>query len=186
MKPHLIAAIGAVAAGVAFTTTARADDTNYYYQPAPVGAETSGYSGPNRALLTTGLVAFTGAYVPAVIVAAESDRSVDHHLYVPVVGPWLDLANRPGCGIGSIGCDTETTNKLLIILSGVFQGVGVLGTVGAFIFPEHAVVATASNDDSDKDKKEKNVATHADKPTFHLTPAQFGTAGYGLAAFGGF
>ena len=41
---------------------------------------------------------FTLAYVPAVLVAQQSTQSADNHLYVPVVGPWVDLADRPTCG----------------------------------------------------------------------------------------
>jgi hypothetical protein len=144
-----------------------------FAQVAPPGPEVrSGYAGPNRALLGTGIVTFGVAYVPAVVVAGESSQSVDHHLYVPVVGPWLDLANRPGCGPGSIACDTETTNKVLLATDGIFQGLGVISVVAAFLSPEHerAVVETGSTD----------------KPTLHVSPAQIGAGGYGLRAFGQF
>jgi hypothetical protein len=185
MKRHLIAALAATAVAsplLAWTTTARAQDPNgYYYAPTtvvPPRAEST-YAGPNRALLTTGLISFTGAYVPSVIVGAESSQPADHHLYVPVVGPWLDLADRPGCGIRSIGCDRETTNKVLIIASGVFQGAGVLTTLSSFIFPEHSTTVTTAGTDTKQ-------AAAADKPSVHVTPTDLGAGGYGLAAYGGF
>src|SRR5580698_9865082 len=49
-------------------------------------------------LLLSGAVTFGFSYVPAVMTASESTFAIDKQLYVPVVGPWLDLANRPNCG----------------------------------------------------------------------------------------
>jgi hypothetical protein len=115
-------------------------------------------------MLGSGLTAFGVTYVPSVIVAATSSLPADHHLYVPVVGPWLDLGNRPACGIGWIGCDTETANKVLLIGDGILQGIGVLTTIGAFLAPEHDVTVVTASDD---------------KPTVHVTPAQFGASSDG-------
>ena len=139
----------------------------------------STYTGPSRALLTTGLVMFTGAYVPAVIVAATNEQPADNHLYVPVVGPWIDLADRPPCGVRSIGCDTETTNKALLIASGAFQGAGVLLALSSLVFHEHGGYVTTARNHSPK-------TARAEKPSLHLAPAEVGSGGYGLAAFGGF
>jgi hypothetical protein len=103
-------------------------------------------------------------------VAGTSDVSADHHLYVPIAGPWLDLGDRPGCGSGHIGCDTETTYKVLLVVDGLFQGIGALTTVAGFLSPErHELVSTAD----------------AGKPTLHVAPASV-ASGYGLAAFGRF
>ena len=168
---------GATVSALALTWSSAsfAQDTVVVNQPAPAPAaegSTAGYSGPNRALIGSGLVTFGLSYIPAVIVAGESGQSTDHHLYVPVIGPWLDLGDRPGCGAGSIGCDSESTNKVLLAVDGVFQGLGVLTTVAGFLTPESHVVTTRT--------------AEADKPTLHLSPAHLGAAGYGLAAFGSF
>ncbi len=179
MKRHLVLVAGPVVAATALTwsTASRAQGTTVVQappqtvvaQPAPV-AEQAGYSGPNRALIATGLVTFGLSYIPGVIVAGESSQPADHHLYVPVAGPWLDLANRPACGPNNVGCDTENTNKVLLVVDGVFQGLGVLSVVAGFLSPEHEVV----------------TAAEAQKPTLHFTPAEMGAGGVGAAAFGTF
>ena len=178
MKGHLIVtgAVGAVAAALTWTTASFAQETTVVAQPpsatvtaAPVAETTETYSGPNRSLIGTGLVTFGLAYIPAVVVASQSPQSPDHHMYVPVVGPWLNLANRPACGPEAIACDTETTNKVLIGVDGVFQGIGALTTIVGFLTPEH----------------EHEVVTTS-KPSVHLSPARMGAGGYGLAAFGNF
>ena len=176
----------ATAAGLAciLSTTAWAQQTNIVTPPAakPVaGAEKAEmYTGPNRALISTGLVTFGLSYVPAVIVAGTSPQAADNHLYIPVAGPWMDLADRPACGApaptegdmnvpSSIPCDAETTNKVLLGVDGVFQGIGALTTLVGLLSPE---------------REEEPVTTG--KPTVHVTPARMGVGGYGIAAFGNF
>jgi len=188
MRQQLItfACCAAATAVLAQTSMARAETTVVTpppAQPAPAvvapGAEAEGgYNGPNRALLATGLITFGLSYVPAVIVAGTSNQDADHHLYVPIVGPWLDLANRPACGPQSVGCDTENTNKVLIGVDGVFQAVGVIATVASLLSPEHerAVVTTAKS-------AEKTGKNH---PELHFSPARLGPGGYGVSAFGSF
>jgi hypothetical protein len=137
---------------------------------APVGESRDAYTGPNRRLIGSGLITFGLSYIPALVVAGTSDQSADHHLYVPIVGPWLDLGDRPGCGPGQISCDAETTNRVLLVFDGIFQGIGAVTTVAGFLSPErHEVVSTADSD----------------KPTLHLAPANV-ASGYGVTAFGSF
>src|SRR3954471_14722162 len=52
---------------------------------------------PNRFLLRSGVFTLSAAYVPSLVVAIESDREADNHLYAPIVGPWFDLAARGNC-----------------------------------------------------------------------------------------
>ncbi len=173
----------AAAAGLACivsSQTASAQQTNIVTPPAAarVVEKPETYTGPNRALISTGLVTFGLAYVPAVIVAATSTLPADNHLYIPVAGPWLNLANRPACGTGNpseaanvsaIPCDMETTNKVLLGVDGVFQGIGALTLLVGLLSPEH---------------EEESAVTG--KPTVHITPARMGKGGYGIAAFGNF
>ncbi|MGH7439139.1 MAG: hypothetical protein ACRENE_25910 [Polyangiaceae bacterium] len=126
--------------------------------------------GPNTTVVTTGLVTFGIAYGTAVIVAAQSSQDADHHLYVPIVGPWLDLGNRPSCGVGNVACDTETTSKVLITVDGVFQAVGAITTVFGLLDPTPRRRAAA-----------KNAGL-----TLHMTPAPMGAGGYGLVAVGAY
>jgi hypothetical protein len=131
--------------------------------------ETITSSGPDRALLRSGVVALAVPYVTSVIVATQSSRSEDKNLYAPVVGPWVDLANRSGCGdSGQPSCSTETAYKVLLIGSGILQGIGALEIVGAFLFPE------------------SHTESHATAPRVFVSPYVAGNANYGLSAVGAF
>ncbi len=164
--------IASVAVAATWTTASSADTTVVEPPAQPVVVERSTYSAPpNRAMIGGGLFAFVGAYVPGVIVAAVNDNSYDNHLYIPVAGPWLDLANRPGCGgLGQNSCGQETGFKALLIVDGAFQGLGALATVLGFVTPE----------------QRRTVAQAEEKPSVHFVPAQVSRDGYGLAAFGNF
>lgn len=91
----------------------------------------------NGQVFASGAVIFGGAYLASVIAAEESSRTGDHHLYVPLAGPWLDLADRSSCRITDIRCDDETSIKVLLIADGVFQAAGVLGMLDAIVSPTH-------------------------------------------------
>ena len=131
--------------------------------------ETVTTTGPNRQLLHSGIFALGVPYVASVIVAASSDRSEDKHLYIPVAGPWLDFANRGGCGhIGEPSCDTETAYKILLVGNGILQGVGALEIVGSFFYPETRTVRAAN--------PERRLV---------LSPYYVGN-GYGVSAFARF
>jgi hypothetical protein len=159
------------AAPAATTTTTSAPVMVGAPEPA-AGSETeSGYA-PNRYLLASGLVVFGVPYVTSVIVAAQSDNSADHHLYVPIVGPWIDMGTRQGCPTGSTNCDAETTNKVLLGVDGVFQAIGALEIVGALLSPEHRSVTTVQ------------TTGYVKEVTF--TPMRLGYQGYGLGAFASF
>ncbi|MGH7269795.1 MAG: hypothetical protein ACREJ3_05130, partial [Polyangiaceae bacterium] len=142
----------AVLAAVTWANGSFADDT-FAEPPAPhVSAEETTVSPPNAPLLGAGLVTLAGAYVPAVIVAAASNTSYDNRLYLPVVGPWLDLGDRPGCGgFGQHGCGAETGSKALLIIDGAFQGLGAVATVLGLMTPQsHTTMVTAKADAVEK------------------------------------
>ena len=128
---------------------------------------------PNRGLIITGALMFGIPYLSSAVVAAESSHDGDRHLAVPVVGPWIDLGVRGGCPSGNVSCDTETTNKVLLVADGILQGVGVLEILGGFIYPERHV-----------NERARPVAR--EKPTVHVAPSHVGYFGYGLAAVGTF
>ncbi len=130
-------------------------------------------TGPNRALLHSGIWTLGVAYVPALIVATESSRAADRRLYIPVAGPWLDLSSRGKCPANDT-CDHETTNRVLLAVDGVFQGIGALNVIGSFLFPETRTVTVGSK--HPEDKRAFSV---------HLTPTRVDGA-YGLAAVGTF
>jgi hypothetical protein len=88
---------------------------------------------PHRVLLATGVVVLAGSYGASAIVAAKSERKADEKLFLPVVGPWLDLKRRD-CGVRA--CDNETFNKALLIGDGALQGLGALSLLFSLIVPE--------------------------------------------------
>lgn len=163
-----LAAAVALGASIGSTSIARADEVVIQKTPEPA-LESSGTL-PNRGLLRSGVFTLGISYVPALVVAIESDRPSDDHLYAPIVGPWLDLANRNDDCDG--GCDKETVSKVLLVTDGVFQGIGALQIVGSLIFPETTSVTTISKSDG------------TPAVTFALAPA--GRSGSGVLAYGSF
>jgi hypothetical protein len=158
MKKHLILASTIACAWTLCTTSAGAQSH-----------ETVTTTGPNRELLHSGIFALGVPYVASVVVAASSDRPEDKHLYIPVAGPWMDLANRSGCGnAGQPSCDKETAYKVLLIGNGILQGVGTLEIFGSFLFPETRTVSA---------KNERR---------FVVTPYYAGRNDFGLSAFARF
>lgn len=149
---------------------ALADDTVVVTSPSTSEAETIG---PNPYLLNAGLFTLGLSYVPALVVAIESDRPEDNHLYAPVVGPWMNLADREDCDGDTSDCSGETVNKVLLVTDGVFQGLGALQIIGSFIFPETRAVTVANTD-----------GTPAVR--FNVTAASFGRGSNGILAVGEF
>jgi len=156
--------------------------------PAPVvvNAESSrphaereeAYPGPNTSLLWSGAVMLAISYGTAAVVGGASTLSTDRDLLIPVVGPWVDLAERPHCGSspGERSCDGETAAKVMIGIDGVFQGLGALQMVGAFIWPGHRTVTTTTT-----------TTAKALKPELlRVGPTKVGAYGYGLGAIGTF
>jgi hypothetical protein len=161
-----------LAAGVTLAgpTSAQAQETVVVESSPPAAAVESSEVLPNRSLLRSGVFTLGASYVPALVVAIESDHPADDHLYAPVVGPWLDLSNRGDC---DGDCDGETVNKVLLVTDGVFQGIGALQILGSFIFPESRAAATIVGSDG--------------KPavSFRVMPTKI-ARGSGLVAFGEF
>jgi hypothetical protein len=133
--------IGATLVTLTMAPRALADEAVVVIPPAVERTVTT----PNRYLLNSGLFTLGAAYLPALAVAVQSDRPEDEHLYAPVAGPWLDLADREEC-VGD--CDSETVNKVLLVTSGVFQGLGALQILGALVFPETRTITVRNVDGS--------------------------------------
>jgi hypothetical protein len=123
--------------------------------------------GPSWGLISSGLVVFAGTYTASFAVAATSSHAGDKALYVPIVGPWLDIANRcPGACNGDVG------DKVLLGFDGVFQAIGALSVVSGFLMPRrhvHNVMAGGASDLS-----------------LHVVPASYGRGTPGLAMVGTF
>jgi hypothetical protein len=89
-----------------------------------IDATTTRTRRPNVPLLGTSSLLFLGSYLPTVIYQGAKDRN--DNLYVPIAGPWMDLADG----------HHSTAEKTLLSLSGVLQGLGALGIVSSFFVPE--------------------------------------------------
>jgi hypothetical protein len=100
------------------------------------------YLGPNRELLWSGIFTTGVPYVASTIVASESNYSPDRSLFIPIVGPWVDLAQRGGCPVATTSCDTETFNKVMLVGDGIFQDIGALTIISSFLFPERDAART--------------------------------------------
>lgn len=130
------------------------------------------YEGPNTALLWSGAVMLGLSWGAGAVVGSESPLSEDRALFVPVAGPWIDLGTRPARGDRG----EETAAKVGLAVDGVFQGLGALQIIGAFVWPRRHDTVTTAKVDSKK----------IFKPTFHVAPTHVGIAGYGLGAGGTF
>ena len=172
MKKQPIPALVAGALAVVSSAPAsRAQSAEAQPVSAPATQQIS-YTRPNSSLLEKGIFAFSASYVPAVIVAVVNENSYDKRLYIPVVGPWLDLADRPGCGgPGQTPCGSEAAFKLFLIASGAFQGLGAVASVVALAVPAR-VITTAP------------ATTGA--PSLRVFPSTVGRDGYGMEALGTF
>jgi hypothetical protein len=171
-------AAGAVAAIMMLAPPLRAQNAPVQISPTPtpypttpsrppVGAERTEFVTPNAALLGAGGLAFAGAYIPGVVVAASSDHDGDKWLYAPLIGPWIDLATR-GCGdsIPTPTCGTNGFDRAALIGSGSLQALGVIGMLASFTMPQRRLVTTTAK--------------------VQLAPVSFGSRGQGIVAFGNF
>jgi len=160
-KPkHLLAAVAVAATFVAFPARAFADEPR---------AEASEEGAPiHRAAFFAGTSVLLLSYAPSAIVAGTSDRREDRHLFYPVAGPWLDLANR---NCKARPCEDEGADKALLVTDGILQGVGALWMLTSLVIPEPP-------------SKKSPVA--AEIGPVKLSPARVGRTGYGLSAIGTF
>ena len=87
---------------------------------------------PNTPLLVTGLVVLGGTYGASALAAKLSDRESDDKLYYPVVGPWMALSDRD---CDAEPCNRKTMDGVLLVGSGVLQGLGAVSVVMSLFVP---------------------------------------------------
>lgn len=124
---------------------------------------------PNRVLLLSGGAVILATYLPSAGIAATSGRDGDQYLYIPIAGPWVDLAVRGGCGPNP--CDEEGGYKTLIVASGIAQLAGTAMLVAAFFVP---------------DGRERTARAAAVRAKPVVVPAPLGRSGAGVAIVGTF
>lgn len=177
----LCAAIAASAASLSWTGRALAaeteSDSSSSSSKAGVSSDQNRYGdAPSKPLLGGGIFIFAMSYLPAVAVAGSSERPIDQRLFVPVAGPWMDLANRGPCN--PVGCSSEMAYRSLLVTDGILQGLGAFMTLVGILGDDDP---PATGDDARRDQPARVAST-----TVHVSPVQFGSGGYGLAAFGNF
>jgi hypothetical protein len=116
--------------------------------PQEAASESTTTTEMRTGVIATGAITFGVSYGAAAFAASQSDRSSDKRLYVPLLGPWLAFADRGDCPVAQQSCDSETTDKVLMAVDGVFQAAGVLTAVWGVLSPrtitQHS--STASRD----------------------------------------
>jgi hypothetical protein len=85
--------------------------------------------------LVSGAVVLGMSYLPSAYVAAGSSLSADQVLWVPLLGPWIDLATRPSCNeptyppgvqIPADPCSPESAYRAALVTAGALQAAGVI------------------------------------------------------------
>lgn len=159
-KTIIAGVLATLALAIPSTSSAQERDRTHYAERKP-----------NRAMLITGSAIFLGTYAASATVAAFSDTKGDDYLFVPVVGPWLDAAERD-CKLGE--CTTrEDVNIAHIIGSGAAQAAGLGILIGAFFVGER------------KDGRPAPQPKTVDTGTIQVLPLSL-RAGAGIGAFGTF
>jgi hypothetical protein len=158
------------------TTVSTTKTTSAEYNEM-AGAEREKTVLPNRPLLGTGAIVFGAPYVASVIVGAVSTLDADDKLFIPVVGPWLDLGQRP-CGFGSSCSTSNNVESAFLVADGIAQGAGVLMMLGSLVVPEHRTETVTTTTG-------KALPPPPAKSEVHIMPVSY-LGGGGIGASGKF
>jgi hypothetical protein len=116
-----------------------------------------------------GITSLAFSYAPAAVVAATSGLTIDRTLLVPVIGPWIDLTQRPACPGGVC---SDNASKELLVLDGAFQAASLLAIIVGLVSPS-PLSATVS-------------PSASPTPTIRVSAAPVGASGHGMVALGTF
>jgi hypothetical protein len=73
--------------------------------------------------VVAGSAMLAGSYAGAVLWAQQSDGDQDA-LYVPLVGPWLELFGLPDCAEREVFCEHSTATRAVLIADGAVPMIG--------------------------------------------------------------
>jgi hypothetical protein len=153
--PSQARAPSAVAPASTTTTTSAALETEPRYTSVR----------PNRPLLFAGGALFLAAYAPTVILTtATSNSKTNQVLYIPLVGPWVRLASPPST------TSVTTVDTMLVIGSGVVQGIGAVLMATSIFIPGRVPLPTLQAGDT----------------KIYFGPTSFGVTSAGAGAVGSF
>jgi|GEM_PF-2508760 len=130
---------GAAAVGeTSATTITSAYDTPVVMPPRDPGEDTTIFTKrtPNTALLVGGGSVLVSTYAVTAALAAINGPTEDNRLYIPIVGPWINLAER------SSNRPDHTRDVIAVTSSGILQGVGAALAITSFFVPEKLATAT--------------------------------------------
>jgi hypothetical protein len=138
--------------------------------PPPAIAERASPPAPGPSLWVVGGIATLAfSYAPAAVVGGTSGRTVDRTLFAPVLGPWIDLTQRPACPSGAC---SDRASKELLVLDGALQAASALAVVFGIVSASPGpATATPSTDP---------------RASIRLSPAPVGAGGHGMVAVGTF
>ncbi len=119
MRSRITRVVVAVLVAIAFARDARAQQVVVERREVPVGAGVP-YLGAGTviAALSTGV---------ALIIATTSPYDNDRFLFIPVFGPWIDLAHRPESS------SEENWARVGLVVDGLAQATGVALLVVGFV-----------------------------------------------------
>src|SRR5262249_29879849 len=71
-------------------------------------------------------------------VGAQSPLDADKRNFIPVVGPWLDIGQRP-CAFGGACSTSDNVGSAFLIVSGAAQGIGIILAATSFAAPDATI-----------------------------------------------
>jgi len=166
-----------------------AQDDRWRFVPAPTELRyvegrpiPSGYhleSRPRKGLVVAGPIVFGVPYFLSLSVAASSRYTPDRWLYLPIAGPFLDLAGRKEeCSPNGIsnnvatyyGCNDDSTARFFLMFDGLMQVSGMTMLIFGLAMPQNVLVR---DDAPFVGSKTKSFA-------WSVAPRTFGRSGYGV------
>jgi hypothetical protein len=141
-----------------------------------------------RGLVITGPILFGIPYTFSLSSAASSAYSPDRWLYMPVLGPFIDLASRgdrctrsgqnfssPGVTFTTDSCNDDGAARFFLMMDGIIQTAGATMLILGLALPQHVMVRD-------------NAPFSSDGWTFAWTvrPQRLGRSAYGLGIDGTF
>lgn len=131
-----------------------------------------------KGLVVAGPIVFGVPYFLSLSTAASSGYQPDRWLYAPVVGPFVDLANRkedctisPGFNGGNnYNCGDDSVARFFLMFDGLMQVSGVAMLIFGLALPQQVLVR---DDAPFVGSKSKTFA-------WSIAPQTFGRSGYGV------
>jgi hypothetical protein len=96
----------------------------------------------------TGAVVLGMSYIPSAYVGLGSPRSSDQVLLAPLIGPWIDLANRGSCNQPQLPagvsipvdpCAEESAVRAALVTGGIIQAAGAILLIAGLPFSAQVV-----------------------------------------------